>query len=383
MFQKTTAIQKIQKLNKRNRICQGGTSASKTFGILAYLIDYLAKNENMECSIVAQTYPHLKRGALRDFKKIMEMTGRWFPSRFNKSSSTYQFLNKSTIEFFSADQESKLRGARRNILFINEANTISYDAFIQLAVRTSEFIFIDFNPTHEFWAHTELKNDPDSDWLVLTYKDNEAAPKAAIKEIFKAKEKADKGNEFWANWYDVYGLGKLGKLSGAIFQNWEIGEFKEISKSIFGQDYGMNDPTTLIQTSIDKDRKIIYAKECFYKSNLVTSEIEKLNTKFAGDNLIIGDSAEPRLIAELSKSSNIKPSIKGQGSVTYGISMMQDYQMIISKESHNLINELKNYVWLEKKSQTPIDAFDHCIDALRYAVSFQLANPYAGQYHIL
>jgi len=337
----------------------------------------------MECSIVAQTYPHLKRGALRDFKKIMEMTNRWFPNRFNKSSSTYQFLNGSTIEFFSADQESKLRGARRNILFINEANTITYDAFIQLAVRTSEFIFIDFNPTHEFWAHTELKNDADSDWLILTYKDNEAAPEAAVNEILKAKEKAKKGNEFWANWYDVYGLGKLGKLSGAIFQNWEIGEFKEISKSIFGQDYGMNDPTTLIQTSIDKDKKIIYAKECFYKSNLVTSEIEKLNKKFAGDNLIIGDSAEPRLIAELSKSSNIKPSIKGQGSVTFGISMMQDYQIIISKESYNLINELKNYVWLEKKSQTPIDAFNHCLDALRYAVSFQLANPYAGQYHIM
>lgn len=383
MFQKTTAIQKIQKLNKRNRICQGGTSASKTFGILAYLIDYLAKNENMECSIVAQTYPHLKRGALRDFKKIMEITNRWFPNRFNKSSSTYQFLNGSTIEFFSADQESKLRGARRNILFINEANTIPYDSFIQLAVRTSEFVFLDFNPTHEFWAHTELKNDPDTDWLVLTYKDNEAAPKAAVNEILKAKKKADKGNEFWANWYDVYGLGKLGKLSGAIFQNWEIGEFKEISKSIFGQDYGMNDPTTLIQTSIDKDKKIIYANECFYKSNLITSEIQKLNKKFAGDNLIIGDSSEPRLIAELSKLSNIKPSIKGQGSVTFGISMMQDYQIIITKESHNLINELKNYVWLEKKSQTPIDAFNHCLDALRYAVSFQLANPYAGQYHIL
>ncbi len=383
MFQKTTAIQKIQKLKKRNRICQGGTSASKTFGILAYLIDYLAKNEKLECSIVAQTYPHLKRGALRDFKKIMEMTGRWFPNRYNKSSSTYQFLNGSTIEFFSADQESKLRGARRNILFINEANTIPYDAFIQLAVRTSEFIFIDFNPTHEFWAHTELKNDPDSDWLILSYKDNEAAPKAAINEILKAKRKADKGNEFWSNWYDVYGLGKLGKLSGAVFQNWEIGEFKEISKSIYGQDYGMNDPTTLIQTSIDRDKKIIYAKECFYKSNLVTSEIEKLNQRFAKDSLIIADSAEPRLILELSKTSNIKPSIKGQGSVNFGISMMQDYQIIIDPDSANLINELKNYVWLEKKSQTPIDAFNHCIDALRYSVSYQLANPYAGQYHIM
>ena len=383
MFQKTTAIQKIQKLKKRNRIIQGGTSASKTFGILAYLIDYLTKHDSLECSVVSQTYPHLKRGSLRDFKKIMEMTGRWFPTRFNKSNSTYQFLNRSTIEFFSADQESKLRGARRNILFLNEANTISYDAFLQLAVRTSDFIFIDFNPTHEFWANTELENDPDSDWIVLTYKDNQAAPQAAINEILKAKDKAEKGNEFWANWYDVYGLGKLGKLSGAIFQNWEIGEFKEISKSIFGQDYGMNDPTTLVQTSIDKDRKIIYAKECFYKQNLVTSEIARLNKQFAGDNLIIGDSAEKRLITELSKTSNIKPSIKGQGSITFGISMMQDYLIVVDPESHNLIKELKNYIWLEKKSQTPCDNFNHLIDALRYSVSYQLANPYAGEYHIL
>ena len=383
MFQKTTAIKKLQKLKKRNRIIQGGTSASKTFGILAYLIDYLARNPKLECSVVAQTFPHLKRGALRDFKKIMEMTNRWFPNRFNKSSSTYHFLNGSYIEFFSAEHESKLRGARRNILFLNEANNIPYEAYMQLAVRTSHFIFIDFNPTQEFWAHTELSNDYDVDWLVLTYLDNEAAPEAAVNEILKAKSKADKGNEYWSNWYDVYGLGKLGKLSGAIFQNWTTGEFKEVSQSVFGQDYGMNDPTTLIQTSIDKDRKIIYAKECFYKQNLVTSEIAKLNKRFAGDNLIIVDSAEPRLILELSKHSNIKGSIKGQGSVNFGISMMQDYEMIIDPQSSNLLNELKNYVWLEKKSRTPVDGFDHCIDALRYSIAYQLANPYAGEYHII
>ena len=384
MFKKTTAIQKIQRLTKRNRIIQGGTSASKTFGILAYLIDYLIKNPHMECSVVAQTYPHLKRGALRDFKKIMQMTGRWFPNRYNKSSSTYEFYNGSKIEFFSVDNESRIRGARRSILFMNEANTIgNYDTFLQLSVRTSHFCFLDFNPTHEFWAHTELKNDPDTEWLVLNWKDNEAAPEAAVKEILKAKEKADNGNNFWLNWYSVYGLGKVGKLSGAIFQNWEIGEFQEVSKSVFGQDYGMNDPTTLIQTSIDKDKKIIYAKECFYKQNLVTSQIAQLNKTFAGDNLIIGDSAEPRLILELSKTSNIKPSIKGQGSVNFGISMMQDYDIVVDPQSENLINELKNYVWLEKKSQTPIDQFNHCIDAMRYAVAYQLSNPFAGEYHII
>jgi len=383
MFQKTTAIQKIQSLNKRNRVVQGGTSASKTFGILAVLIDYLAKNPNKECSVVAETVPHLRRGSLRDFQKIMKMTGRWFPDRFNKSLLKYTFLNGSSMEFFSADIESKLRGARRDILFINEANSISHNAYLELAVRTADFLFIDFNPTAEFWANTELENDMDTDWLILTYKDNEAAPKAAINEILKAKDKAEKGNDFWKNWYRVYGRGLVGKLQGSVFQNWEVGKFKEIGKSVFGQDYGMNDPTTLIQTSIDKDKKIIYVKECFYKSNLVTSEIARLNKIYADNDLIIADSSEPRLITELSKESNIKPSIKGQGSVNFGISMMQDYMMIIDPESHNLQKELKNYVWLERKSQTPIDAFNHCIDALRYAVSYQLKNPHDGQYFIM
>jgi phage terminase large subunit len=350
---------------------------------LAVLIDYLAKNPNKECSVVAETVPHLRRGSLRDFQKIMKMTGRWFPDRFNKSLLKYTFLNESSMEFFSADIESKLRGARRDILFINEANAISHNAYLELAVRTADFLFIDFNPTAEFWANTELENDLDTDWLVLTYKDNEAAPKAAINEILKAKDKAEKGNDFWKNWYRVYGRGLVGKLQGSIFQNWEVGKFKEIGKSVFGQDYGMNDPTTLIQTSIDKDKKIIYVKECFYKSNLVTSEIARLNKIYADNDLIIADSSEPRLITELSKESNIKPSIKGQGSVNFGISMMQDYMMIIDPESHNLQKELKNYVWLERKSQTPIDAFNHCIDALRYAVSYQLKNPHDGQYFIM
>ncbi len=394
MFQFTRALEKIRDLKKRIRVVQGGTSASKTFSILAYLSVYLM-TEKKDCSIVSETIPHLRRGAMKDWLKIMESVNQFYPNQFNKSTMKYQFDNGSTLEFFSVDVESKLRGARRDILFCNEANALSYETYLQLATRTNDFIILDFNPTAEFWAHTELKDDPDTDWIVLTYKDSlnvdkksegfgkYLAPAAAIKEIKKAKAKADQGNEFFKNWYQVYGLGEVGKLSGAVFQNWIEGEFKEVSKSVFGQDYGMNDPTTLVQTSIDKKRKIIYAKECFYKSNLVTSEIAKLNKRFAGDNLIIGDSAEKRLILELSKTSNIKSSIKGQGSVNFGISMMQDYQIIVDPESKNLISELKKYVWLEKKSQTPIDAFCHCIDAMRYAIGFQLSNPYQGEYHIL
>ena len=175
----------------------------------------------------------------------------------------------------------------------------------------------------------------------------------------------------------------LEKAEGVIFTDWKIGEFREVSKAVFGQDYGFsNDPSTLVKTSIDKENKRIYIDLCFYKTKLTTSQIAALNKKFAGDNLIVGDSAEPRLITELSRECNIVPAIKGQGSVTFGISLLQDYDLIITEDSAELIKELNNYVWLERKSQTPIDSFNHAIDALRYSVSYQLQNPNLGEYHI-
>ena len=177
--------------------------------------------------------------------------------------------------------------------------------------------------------------------------------------------------------------GWLDKAEGVIFSNWEIGEFRKVGQSVFGQDYGFsNDPTTLIETNIDKSNKRIYLKECFYLPKLTTSEILRLNRQYAGDSLIVGDSAEPRLITELRRESNIKEAVKGQGSVTYGISLMQDYDLIIDPNSTNLIKELNNYCWLERKSNTPIDDHNHLIDAARYAISYQLKNPNYGSYAV-
>ena len=175
----------------------------------------------------------------------------------------------------------------------------------------------------------------------------------------------------------------LDKAEGVIFTDWSIGEFNQVGKIVFGQDYGFsNDPSTLVKTSIDKENKVIYIQLCFYQTKLTTSEILQLNKKFAADNLIVGDSAEPRLITELSRDCNVVPAIKGQGSITFGISLLQDYDLVITEDSTELIKELNNYCWLEKKSQTPVDNFNHAIDALRYAVSYQLQNPSLGEYHI-
>jgi len=173
----------------------------------------------------------------------------------------------------------------------------------------------------------------------------------------------------------------LNKAEGVIYNNWKLGAFKEVSKIILGQDYGFSkDESTLVKTSIDKQNKIIYVDLCFYKAGLTTSQIADLNKKFAGENLIVADSAEPRLINEIAHYCNIVPSIKGQGSVNYGITMIQDYDLVITPESTDLIKELNNYCWLERKSQTPIDKYNHALDALRYAVTYQLEN--RGTYHL-
>lgn len=381
MFQTTTSLRKIIDLKKSLRIIQGGTAASKTFSIIAILIEYAIRVPDLEISIVSESIPHIRRGALRDFLKIMKWTDRYMEERFNRSLLTYTFNNGSKIEMFSADQDAKLRGARRQILFCNEANNLTWESFYQLKIRTSDVTFIDYNPTTEFWVHDEYKNDPNADWLILTYKDNESAPEATIKEIEKAKQKGDSGNQYWKNWYRVYGLGLPGIYQGAVYSNWKEGMFVDNGDVVFGQDFGWSDsPTCLLKVSFDKKQKIIYAQECFYKTGLTQSQIAELNYKFANDSLIIGDSAEPRLINALATGNpkiNIIPATKGADSVNFGISLIQDYDLIVSGE--NLIKELKSYVWLAKG--VPQKKNDHLLDCLRMVAIKVLSEP-KGEYHI-
>jgi len=218
----------------------------------------------------------------------------------------------------------------------------------------------------------------DTTYIHTTYLDNiDNLSESYIKQIetMKVRRPNRYKHTIEGSWLD--------KAEGVIFTDWSIGEFKQVGKVVYGQDYGFsNDPSTLVKTSIDKENKVIYIQLCFYQTKLTTSEILQLNKKFAADNLIVGDSAEPRLITELSRDCNVVPAIKGQGSITFGISLLQDYDLVITEDSTELIKELNNYCWLEKKSQTPVDNFNHAIDALRYAVSYQLQNPSLGEYHI-
>ena len=370
MFQETTAQSKIATLRKRVRIVQGGTSSSKTFSIIPFLITYAIDNPFSEISIVSESIPHLKRGALKDFQKIMLMTDNYHDSYFNKSSLKYTFSNNSYIEFFSVDQPDKLRGARRDILFINECNNIDFESYQQLSVRTKKFIYLDYNPTNEFWVHTELKNDIDSDFVVLTYKDNEALDPAIVREIEKAREKAQTST-YWANWWNVYGLGQLGSLKGVVFPNWEqIDTIPQEAKFLgCGLDFGYsNDPTAMIAV-YEYNGKII-ADELIYSTSLLNSDIIRL-MKQDKRLPIWADSAEPKSIEEIRRAGfNIKPVVKGADSINFGISVLQEKDLLVTKHSTNLIKELRNYSWdtdkTGKRLNRPIDDYNHAIDAMRY-----------------
>jgi len=382
----TTAIKKMSRLKARKRIVQGGTSAGKTFGILPLLIDQAIKQPNLEISVVSESIPHLRRGALKDFLKIMIMLNRYRDSQFNKSTLKYTFGNGSYIEFFSVDQPDKLRGARRNVLYVNEANNIPFDAYNQLAIRTSGDIWIDYNPTNEFWAHKQVLVDEDAELEVLTYKDNEALPESIVKEIEKAKEKA-KTSTYWENWWKVYGLGQVGSLEGVCITDWkEIQLPTEARLLCAGLDWGYsNDPSSLIL--LYKYNNAYVFDEVFYQKGLLNSEISNLLNSHDIKTIIYADSAEPKSIAELqSYGHQILPVSKGRDSIVYGINLINQNEVYITSRSKNLINELRNYIWLTDKEgnkmNKPIDAYNHAIDAMRYALTSQLEDPNKGEYHI-
>ena len=364
----TTAIRKINALKRRIKIIQGGTSAGKTYGILPILITKAATYPKTEISVVAETIPHLRRGALKDFLKIMKETNRYFDERFNKSLLRYEFANGSFIEFFSADDSSKLRGARRDILYINECNNITFESYNELAIRTKKEVFLDFNPANEFWVHTELKDEPDADFLILTYKDNEALDKSIIDQLEKNRLKAETSS-YWANWCRVYLDGEIGMLEGVIFSNWKsIDKLPAEAKLIgIGLDFGYtNDPTAAVEIYNYNGTRIL--NELVYRTGMLNSDIAKI---LPSNVVIYADSSEPKSIDEIKRyGKTIKGVTKGKDSINYGIDVMQQQEYLVTSQSTNLIKELRAYCWDVDKAGTrlnkPIDTNNHAIDALRY-----------------
>ena len=367
MFIRTTAINKLLKLNKFVKGVQGGSSAGKTYGIIPIEINYAIRNPSTETSIVAESIPHLKRGAIRDFKKIMKETNRWNESNWNASDFKYTFSNESFIEFFSADNSAKLRGARRDRLYINECNNIDFNSYTELAMRTKQSIFLDWNPTTEFWFHNEVIHDDDVDFIILTYKDNEAAPLKSVEFILKAEQKG-KTSEYWRNWHRVYGLGEIGNLEGVVFSNYQlVDSIPEDAKLVgYGLDFGYsNDPTALVAIYLFNGQR--YIDQILYRTGMMNGEIAK---HIESGVICYADSAEPKSIEEIRRyGKTIRGVTKGKDSINYGIQVMQEQAYFITKRSTDLIKELRGYIWDKDKSGNTMNrpiGVDHALDAFRY-----------------
>lgn len=376
----TTSIEKIRRIKARKKVIQGGSSSGKTYAILTILIDYCIRNTDKSISVVSESMPHLRRGALRDFLKIMKDTERYIDNHFNKSSLIYTFGNGSYMEFFSADQPDKLKGARRDILYINECNNVSFESYGQLSIRTRGDIYLDYNPDRTFWAITEVSKEPDAETIILSYKDNEALDKSVINQFLINRKKAET-SEYWANWCRVYIDGEVGSLEGVVFNNWSIIDTipKDANLVGVGMDFGFtNDPTAAVAV-YEADGEF-YLDELFYRTNLTNSGINNMLNEVGviKSTEIWADSADPKSIKELKNYGwRINGVTKGPDSVQWGVGIVQEYNLMVTRSSINLIDELQNYQWAKDKStglktNKPIDNFNHAIDAMRYLFMMKL-----------
>lgn len=376
-FKDTTATRKVFALRKRIRAVAGGTSASKTISILVWIIDYCQTKQTRSklVTVVSESYPHLEKGAMLDFENIMKDRGYWNETLWNKTKHVYTFETGNKLEFFSPDTYGKAHGPRRDILFANECNNLSYHIVDQLITRTREIVWLDWNPSEEFWFYLEMLNKRDDiDFITLTYKDNEALDPITVKEI-----ESHQGNK---NWWTVYGLGQLGVIESRIYKNWQIIESIPFEARLLrrGLDFGYtNDPTALLAI-YEYNGGYIWDEELYQwgQSNQDIANTIKGLDQF--QKLVKADAAEPKSIDELRRYGlNVLAAKKGQGSVLQGIQYIQDKQMSVTKRSVNTIKEYRGYLWETDKDgriiNEPIDKNNHAMDAGRYGMDGQLTSP--------
>lgn len=355
---------------------KGGTRSGKTYSLVSLFISVAVGGKKIrEIDIVSESMPHLKRGALNDFNEILDreqlVDGVDYES--NLSDHVYTFNSGTKIRFFSSDDWGKVKGSKRDVLYINECNRIDYEIYRQLAVRTTECIFLDWNPDTEFWYELKGVQTKDSTKEIhSTYKDNPFLSDVQIAEI-----ESNKDDE---NWWKVYGLGLTGRPQGVIYKRWEqvdaIPDYAELVGR--GLDFGFtNDPTAIVDV-YRADGELWLDERC-YRINLTNDKIAEFLRPLSG--CTVADSAEQKSIAEIKNYGVrwIEPAIKGADSIRAGIQILQRYKMNVTKRSLNLINEIRNYKWKEDKItgellNVPIDKYNHALDAVRYVALNKLSK---------
>jgi phage terminase large subunit len=375
MYQQTTALQKLAKLKQRLRFVAGGTSASKTISIEQLLIDDAQTDTTPTLtSIVSETLPHLRKGAIRDFLSILQEHQYFEDNRWNASEHTYTFPLivgtrvypvGSKIEFFSADQPGKVRGPRRDRLFVNEGNNIPFETFDQLLVRTKEYAYVDWNPVAHFWAYDMMEQRKDIDFLTLTYKDNEALDKRIVADI-----ESHRGNK---NWWRVYGEGMLGEVEGRIYTGWQtVDDIPHEARLVrFGLDFGYSqDPASIVAVYYYNGGYII--DEVLYARQMRYQDLGEAILNQDQRAVTYADSADPRGIDEIYRQGvPIMPIAKGRDSINNGIRYVQDQRISVTKRSVNIMKEYRSYLWETDKdgkiTTDPQDFDNHAMDAIRYA----------------
>jgi phage terminase large subunit len=376
VFKNTTATKKIFQLKKRIRAVAGGTSASKTISILIWIIDYCQSLPSQIVTTVAESVPHLQLGAIRDFQNIMKSNGYWDDSRWNETKHIYIFPNNSFIEFISFDKFGKAHGPRRDVLFLNEAVNIPYLIADQLITRTRKIVWMDWNPSEEFWFYTEMlgKRD-DIDFITLTYLDNEA-----LDEISKNEILAHKNNR---EWWTVYGEGKLGVITSRIYKNWQIIDEVPFNARLERRwlDFGYtNDPTSIGDVYYYDGGYIL--DEQLYQTGMLNKPIADFILNLPNyQTLVVADSAEPKSIDEIKLHGiNIIGAEKGPDSVRNGIQIVQGQRISITKRSVNTIKEYRNYLFLVDKDGKILNVEDpkcanHSMSGARYALTSLIKKP--------
>jgi phage terminase large subunit len=355
---------------------QGGTSSGKSFGITKLNIA-LAYKEKLQISFTSLSFPHLRKGILRDWRTIMEAYELYDINEHTRTEQTYYYPSGSYIEFFSVDDHLKVRGPRRDILFINEANLIDFDTFTQLLLRTRKAVFLDYNPADEFhWLYDKVLPRDDCYFIKSTYKDNPFLSDETIKEIENLK---NVDSNFWR----IYGEGERGHSEGVIYTHWQSTSDYPSGSAVFGLDFGYNNPTSLIRVT-DRDQDL-YAKEEIYQSHLTNSDlIPMIKQIVKPGEVIYCDTAEPNRIEEL-KRAGIK-ALPANKDVKLGIDFLKSRKLFIHSGSVNLLKEIKSYKYMDQgkrlgnEPEVPLKLNDHAMDAMRYG-ALHFKKPKSGSFH--